>query len=131
MCGLYKEFSEFHKYSKGSGYQSYCKPCKKADDHKRHADNRVHRVELQKLRRVGLAAWMWQIKRENSCTDCAGFFHPIAMQWDHIEDNKEIEISNAVKMGWSTNRILQEVAKCELVCANCHAIRTYNRRIGV
>jgi hypothetical protein len=60
--------------------------------------------------------------------DCGGSFHPAAMQWDHIGTDKRINISDAVHKGWSRARILTEIAKCELVCSNCHAVRTWTRR---
>ncbi len=38
----------------------------------------------------------------------------------------------AVQRSMSKRRVLEEIAKCELVCANCHAIRTMHRRdLGV
>lgn len=47
------------------------------------------------------------------------------MHFDHLGD-KLFEISDSLT--YSIDRILREVEKCELVCANCHAVRTYNRR---
>jgi len=52
------------------------------------------------------------------------------MHFDHRPGEiKEFEIGFAVR-GYSRRRILAEIAKCDLVCANCHAVRTYRRRIG-
>lgn len=46
------------------------------------------------------------------------------MQWDHLPGSAKIdEVSNMVR-----EKILKEIAKCEPVCANCHCIRTYERR---
>jgi len=49
------------------------------------------------------------------------------MQWDHLPQFKKIrdisEFSNS-----SEEEILSEIAKCELVCTNCHTIRTFRRR---
>jgi hypothetical protein len=41
---------------------------------------------------------------------------------------KEISPANIIKLGWSEERILGELAKCELVCATCYGERTYFRR---
>lgn len=30
-------------------------------------------------------------------------------------------VANAVRRGWSRARILGELTKCEVLCANCHA----------
>ena len=49
------------------------------------------------------------------------------MQWDHVPGTVKLgEISAKIRR-WSTKLIFEELAKCELVCANCHAIRTYAR----
>jgi len=49
------------------------------------------------------------------------------MQWDHLPGTVKLgEISSKIRT-WSTKLIFDELAKCELVCANCHAIRTYKR----
>lgn len=48
------------------------------------------------------------------------------MQFDHTEDNKLFNVSKMMG-NVSDKRLLDEIAKCELVCANCHAVRTYSR----
>ena len=50
------------------------------------------------------------------------------MQFDHIYDNKIDNIANLVSRAVSIENIIKEIEKCELVCANCHADRTYRRR---
>ncbi len=62
------------------------------------------------------------------CTDCGQTFHPHVMDFDHINDDKTDNISSLVTHGDSEYKIMQEIAKCELVCCNCHRMRTYNRR---
>jgi hypothetical protein len=43
------------------------------------------------------------------------------LQFHHIDPGtKEIELSTAISRGWSKKRILAEVAKCIVLCANCH-----------
>lgn len=69
-----------------------------------------------------------QLKAE-PCTDCRSRFHPEAMGFDHITTDKFKNVSHMLT--YSLERILSEVKKCELVCANCHAVRTYNRRTRV
>lgn len=49
------------------------------------------------------------------------------MQWDHLPGTVKLgEISDEMRAR-SRKLIFEELAKCELVCANCHAIRTYKR----
>lgn len=69
--------------------------------------------------------WLHSLKN-NPCMDCGGTFPPCAMDFDHREaESKEQGICQMVRGGWSRERILAEIAKCDLVCANCHRIRTH------
>jgi hypothetical protein len=66
--------------------------------------------------------------KSNPCVDCGGRFHPAAMAFDHLPGaSKHLEIANLVRRG-SIGLARLELQKCELVCANCHAVRTFNRR---
>lgn len=64
------------------------------------------------------------------CMDCGGTFPPYVMQFDHVRGTKEFEIADGINRGsgMALKRLLAEVQKCELVCANCHAIRSYERK---
>jgi hypothetical protein len=66
-----------------------------------------------------------EIKQSRGCTDC-GEKNPIVLDFDHLFD-KKYNISRMVHDGFSWKAILKEVAKCEVVCANCHRIRTHFR----
>jgi hypothetical protein len=66
-----------------------------------------------------------QLRRE-PCTDCKQKYEPCQMQFDHIGDDKTGHVSRIMK-NRGMKEMLAEIAKCELVCANCHALRTYNR----
>ncbi len=65
------------------------------------------------------------LKRDKPCVDCGKIFHPCAMDFDHINNNKEFSI--AEKRHLPKELLLEEISKCELVCSNCHRIRTYKR----
>lgn len=48
------------------------------------------------------------------------------MDFDHIDPTTKIRcVGNYVT---SRKKVYQEIEKCELVCSNCHRIRTYNRK---
>lgn len=124
-CGVEKQLDAFHKRGK-DGRQPICKQCRKDDDAARYkADPSYHNL-TNKARRVEYTSRVRALKNA-PCTDCDVVFHPAAMQWDHIDDNKSASVSEAVAELWGWDRILEEIAKCELVCANCHAVRTFNR----
>ena len=72
--------------------------------------------------------WLRSLKEGHPCADCERTFHFAAMGWDHLPGTKKLFcISAHLSIGYSEQKILAEIAKCELVCANCHAIRTYER----
>jgi 5-methylcytosine-specific restriction endonuclease McrA len=73
-------------------------------------------------------AKVWVIKR-GPCADCHQTFHPEAMEFDHVRGEKGKNISRLVVQRTPTKKLDEELAKCDLVCANCHRVRTYERRI--
>lgn len=63
------------------------------------------------------------------CIDC-GFTPrvPDQMDFDHVRGEKHEALSRMAARGCGIERIKSEIEKCELVCANCHRLRTYERR---
>lgn len=86
----------------------------------------------KKRYRAELKEWYRRLKEGQPCADCGGTFHYSAMEWDHRPGvTKVAELSSLVEKTNSWRRVLEEVSKCDLVCANCHAVRTFNRTRGV
>ena len=70
--------------------------------------------------------WLNKI-RDVPCADCGGRFPPTCMDFDHLPGQvKSFQIMRNIE--FSVDRLLAEIAKCEIVCANCHRIRTESRR---
>ena len=69
-----------------------------------------------------------EIKEASGCTDC-GIKNHIVLDFDHIRD-KKYNVSRMIHDGFSWAAIKKEIAKCEVVCANCHRVRTYERLIA-
>src|ERR1051326_1741302 len=64
-----------------------------------------------------------------ACLDCGGSFPPECMDFDHRPGQAKVrDVGSMVTSAMET--LLAEVAKCDLVCANCHRIRTRKRGIG-
>lgn len=67
------------------------------------------------------------LKRGSPCLDCGNIFPPECMDWDHLPGTEKcFHIGEDISRNWKS--ILQEIEKCQLVCANCHRIRTRQRR---
>lgn len=60
------------------------------------------------------------------CADCGQTFPPVCMDFDHL-GGKDFNIGSASTRSLET--VLAEIAKCEVVCANCHRIRTADRLV--
>ena len=72
---------------------------------------------------------MRELKTDKPCADCGRVFPPEAMEWDHRPGTvKLFEVS--MMAGRTPKLILEEIAKCDLVCANDHAIRTRARLLA-
>lgn len=90
--------------------------------------NKKRRVEINAKRILKIRNAVSEIKLNRGCFDCGYKEHPEALDFDHLRDKKSM-ITTAVRSGWSIVRIMEEIEKCEVVCANCHRIRTANRRV--
>jgi hypothetical protein len=69
-----------------------------------------------------------EIKMNSGCVDCGYKGNAQALQFDHTGTDKKESVSNLIRSDYSWETILKEIKKCEVVCANCHAIRTQNRK---
>lgn len=72
--------------------------------------------------------YLAELKLAKGCMDCGYRLHHVALDFDHRDgETKEFTIAQAIgTCKWE--RILKEVEKCDVVCANCHRIRTHIRK---
>ena len=59
--------------------------------------------------------------------DCKQNYMPFVMDFDHVRGVKEHDVSELVRRCASIDRVKREIEKCDLVCSNCHRIRTWQR----
>jgi len=123
LCGETKPADEFYADRPQKGRTRLkkrlkCRQCTRAQMRARYAD-RLQFIDDYKLAR--------------GCTDCGWADHPKALEFDHLPGvEKRTEIARMVSQtgAYSLDDIKAEMAKCEVVCANCHRIRTYDRVYG-
>lgn len=65
--------------------------------------------------------------KNEPCTDCKNSFPFYVMDLDHRPGEIKLAVVNKMPGRFGLSRILEEIAKCDPVCANCHRIRTHNR----
>ena len=130
-CGVEKELDEFHRWRKGDGRQPWCKPCRKTYDAEYHQRVRERRRAQRQRRKVEFLRWYRALKESTPCTDCGERVHHAALQFDHLPGSDKAGDVGYLRRHSSKQLVLDEMAKCEPVCANCHAVRTFNRRNGI
>src|SRR5690349_17441193 len=103
------------------------------DPEKRAAHNRAYyeRNKQDRLRRNEEVrkrnfAYTRDIKENTPCADCGVQYPYYVMDFDHLGD-KVADVSKMCNNLVSLETLQAEIDKCELVCANCHRIRTFNR----
>lgn len=76
-----------------------------------------------KARRLAAAKLIRELKNV-PCADCGIKYPACVMDFDHLAD-KSYNISSMVTRDCSLERIIEEANKCNVVCANCHRLRTH------
>lgn len=65
--------------------------------------------------------------KNRPCMDCGGKFPPFVMDFDHRDGVTKMGNIAKLLKSWSWARLQTEIQKCDLICANCHRIRTARR----
>jgi hypothetical protein len=108
--------------------QSYCRDCwsEYHREHYRANKERYKAYARERKRRIRHERMIFLVEyfKTHPCCDC-GETDPLVLEFDHLRD-KEFDVSHSLPFRrWET--ILAEIAKCEVVCANCHRRRTARR----
>ena len=76
------------------------------------------------------AKFFADISKAKPCMDCGGRFPCEVMEYDHRPGTDKVgDVAVMCRRKRSVKLIQDEINKCDLVCANCHRIRTLNRRL--
>lgn len=65
--------------------------------------------------------------KDVSCQDCGVKYPWYVMDFDHVRGKKRFRIGNAPHK-YGMQSVVDEIAKCDVVCANCHRIRTFKSK---
>lgn len=117
------------KYESRGIKADMCKPCMRERAKEHYAANKQSYAERTKRNKEAVRLWLREFKTGKPCTDCGVVYPHYVMDYDHLGD-KEFEISDRPGSR-SKKRLLAEIEKCELVCANCHRERSHQRRLAV
>jgi hypothetical protein len=105
-----------------------CRPCRSEYGKEHYAANRQHYIDAEARRKQAKAevrmTFLVEFFRSNPCVDC-GERDPLVLEFDHVR-GKSFNIAKGIRdRNWQS--VLDEMAKCDVVCANCHRRRTAQR----
>jgi hypothetical protein len=129
-CGGFRPIEEFNWRRKSLAQRdNYCRPCRADYKHEHYVANRQRYIENAARRKQDLAleraAYLIEYFRTHPCLDC-GEPDPVVLEFDH-QGEKLFTIGQSLRdRNWGS--VLDEIAKCQVVCANCHRRRTARRR---
>ena len=107
---------------------NYCRPCRADYKQEHYRGNKQRYIDLARQRKKAMVEerieFLVAYLREHPCVDC-GESDPIVLEFDHLRDKKFPISKGLTDRNW--NDVLDEIAKCEVVCANCHRRRTAKR----
>jgi hypothetical protein len=129
-CGAVKPLDDFNWRRKSRGQRdNLCRECRADYKHEHYLANRQRYVDQARVRKQVLALertiYLIEYFRTHPCVDC-GEHDAVVLEFDHLGD-KSFDVAQALPYRrWQS--LLDEIAKCEVVCANCHRRRTARRR---
>ena len=129
-CKREKPLAEFHRNAaKPDGRQTACKECHRAyvrsHYEKRPAYYKAKSVRQTRVKRAAIRKVI-EAAKDRPCMDC-GVAHPTyVMDFDHVRGTKRFNIGRGLS-SWTVADVEAEIAKCEVVCANCHREREHQK----
>lgn len=119
VCGQTKNLEAFANAGVVKGVKYYrhkCIPCYS---------------KSKQPRKDKIREWYREYKKQLSCEKC-GISDWRVLEFDHRDrKNKTFAIGNISGRGYGKETVLKEIAKCRVLCANCHRIKTFEEGIGL
>lgn len=122
-CKKSKDECDFYKVRKDKeAREGICKICRSNKSRKNH----YKYVDENLNNRAALTRFLTNHFKNKPCTDCGKSFPTCAMDYDHLRD-KKFDIAGGYRK-ISVMDLLDEIDKCDVVCAVCHRFRTVKQR---
>lgn len=130
-CKIEKSISEFNKNkARKDGYNNICRACSNERSKRYYEENKIEHLKvIQKRKKRTIKdnqRYIIELLTFYHCQDC-GNKDVRVLEFDHVRGRKKDNVSKMVANGLSLETIKEEIDKCDIVCANCHRIRTYKR----
>lgn len=123
-CRVDKPLSDYNKNKcRKDGCQSWCKECNQKRSRQYYADNQdQHKLYIRtrsKKLRLALRLWIEELKAQEGCKVC-GEADPACLDFHHPNKDKVMSVGDALGRKFGKAKILKEIAKCVVLCSNCH-----------
>ena len=107
-----------------------CAKCRKILSRNWRTKNRAKLAAIQLKRASVCRDFVRELKGTSPCVDCKTLHPWFVMEFDHINGIEDGDVRVAALIGQGNlERVKLEITKCELVCANCHRVRTHERAV--
>lgn len=131
-CQQSRPLADFNiRRASADGLQNICRSCNRAKARRYYAQHREAHIRVimarkAQIRRATLEA-VGEYLVGNPCIDC-GETDLRVLDFDHRPGaEKRADVMKLVQDGYSIARVMDEIAKCDVRCRNCHAKVTYER----
>jgi len=117
----YKPISKFNKDSRAkNGISPRCAECTRELQKNHYKNNKKEYKKKLKEKRKRFRNWTIDLKKKLKCEKC-GDKRFYVLDFHHRNENEKVfGICAGVSRGFSKKRILEEIKKCDILCANCH-----------
>ena len=114
-CKIVKSVDEFNTQNanKSDRLRGYCKECHSRDPSRIESHNRLNKRSLQK--------WT-EYKKTLECKNCGYNEDPTKLEFHHRDSTTKLfSIADKTPRAFGTEKLLKEIAKCDVLCKQCHA----------
>jgi hypothetical protein len=126
---LTDEFFASRYDRKNKLFQSTCRKCQKIYRKKHYENNKAKYIGKAKEFTKGCVDWFVQLKESLKCEQCSEN-RSWVLDFHHKDPKeKDIEVSLLVRKG-NKQKVLDEISKCIVLCANCHRDLHYQEKIN-
>ena len=109
------------------GLQHQCKQCQRDGQNKYYRGNDAYKARVKSAAAIALDAKrekLLTVLKTCRCLHC-GETDPVVLDFDHIDPKtKTTEVGSMFRKGYSWDKIEAEIAKCQVLCSNCHRRKT-------
>lgn len=108
--------------------KSYGSTWKNKSGYTHYQNNKAYYIEKARLSAERNYRYIEEVKKKSKCKDCGNSDYRV-LDFDHLPEFKKVnDISTLAHHGCSISKIEEEIKKCDVICSNCHRIRTWKRK---